>query len=97
MKKSFATKYGAAYNSSIEDFLDSKEGKALQGKVQLIFTSPPFPLVVPKKYGNKIGEDYLNWMAGAHMHYFEAHGDKCDIFIKSHNKRGRKKFSNVAC
>jgi site-specific DNA-methyltransferase (cytosine-N4-specific) len=63
MKKSFATKYGTAYNSSIEDFLDSKEGKALQGKVQLIFTSPPFPLVVPKKYGNKIGEDYLNWMA----------------------------------
>ena len=63
MKKSFATKYGTAYNSSIEDFLESKEGKALQGKVQLIFTSPPFPLVVPKKYGNKIGEDYLNWMA----------------------------------
>jgi len=63
MKKSFATKYGTAYNSSIEDFLESKEGKALQGKVQLIFTSPPYPLVVPKKYGNKIGEDYLNWMA----------------------------------
>jgi site-specific DNA-methyltransferase (cytosine-N4-specific) len=63
MKKSFTTDYGTAYNSSIEDFLDSKEGKSLQGKVQLIFTSPPFPLVVPKKYGNKIGEDYLNWMA----------------------------------
>ena len=63
MKKSFSTKYGSAYNSSIEDFLDSKAGIALRGKVQLIFTSPPFPLVVPKKYGNKIGEDYLNWMA----------------------------------
>ena len=63
MKKSFSTKYGNAYNASIEDFLDSKESKALHGKVQLIFTSPPFPLVVPKKYGNKIGEDYLNWMA----------------------------------
>jgi len=63
MKKSFSTKYGTAYNSSIEDFLDSKEGLSLQGKVQLIFTSPPFPLVVPKKYGNKIGEEYLNWMS----------------------------------
>jgi site-specific DNA-methyltransferase (cytosine-N4-specific) len=63
MKKSFTTDYGTAYNSSIENFLDSKEGESLQGKVQLIFTSPPFPLVVPKKYGNKIGEDYLNWMA----------------------------------
>lgn len=63
IKKTFSTKLGAAYNASIEDFLESKEGEALQGKVQLIFTSPPFPLVVPKKYGNKIGEDYLNWMA----------------------------------
>jgi site-specific DNA-methyltransferase (cytosine-N4-specific) len=63
MKKIFSTKYGSAYNSSIEDFLDTKEGRSLQGKVQLIFTSPPFPLVVPKKYGNKVGEDYLSWMA----------------------------------
>jgi len=63
MKKVFGTKYGNAYNTSIEDFLDSKVGLEIQGKVQLIFTSPPFPLVVPKKYGNKIGDEYLNWMA----------------------------------
>jgi len=31
--------------------------------VQLIFTSPPYPLVVPKKYGNRVGDDYLNWIA----------------------------------
>jgi len=35
------------------------------------------------------------WMAGAHMHYFESHGDHCDIFIKSHNKRGRKRTKKI--
>jgi len=57
------TKLGKAYNSSIEDFMSSPEGKKLKGKVNLIFTSPPYPLVVPKKYGNKQGEEYLKWVA----------------------------------
>jgi len=54
---------GSAYLTSIEDFLDSPLGKSYVGKVQLIFTSPPYPLVVPKKYGNRVGDDYLNWIA----------------------------------
>jgi DNA modification methylase len=62
MKKFITTDLGAAYNATIEDFLESKQGLDLQGKVQLVFTSPPFPLVVPKKYGNLIGEEYLAWM-----------------------------------
>jgi len=57
------TKYGKAYNDSIEDFLEGAEGKKLKGKVNLIFTSPPYPLVSPKKYGNKQGEEYLKWIA----------------------------------
>lgn len=57
------TKKGEAYNASIEDFLISRKGKSLVGKVNLIFTSPPYPLVVPKKYGNKQGEEYLEWIA----------------------------------
>jgi len=63
MKKYFSTDYGSAFNSSIEAFLNSPQGQELVGKVQLIFTSPPFPLVSPKKYGNKVGDDYLNWMS----------------------------------
>ena len=62
MRKSFSTKMGTAYVSKIEDFLASGTSKDLEGQVQLIFTSPPFPLVVPKKYGNLIGEEYLEWM-----------------------------------
>ena len=57
------TKKGEAYNASIEDFLNSKKAISLKGKVNLIFTSPPYPLIVPKKYGNKQGEEYLNWIS----------------------------------
>ncbi len=53
---------GSCFNSSIEEFLESNEAKKLQGKVQLIFTSPPFPLASPKAYGNLEGEEYLNWL-----------------------------------
>jgi len=62
MKKSFSTSLGSAYNQSIEEFLESDTGRSLYGKVQLIFTSPPFPLIAPKKYGNLVGLEYLQWM-----------------------------------
>lgn len=50
------------WESKIEDFLDHAEGRNLKGKVDLIFTSPPYPLVKEKKYGNKKGDEYLDWM-----------------------------------
>jgi DNA modification methylase len=59
----FKTAMGHAYLSSIEGFLDSKRAKELKGKVNLIFTSPPYLLNVPKKYGNLHGEEYLNWIS----------------------------------
>jgi len=34
-----------------------------RGKVQLIFTSPPFPLNRKKQYGNKQGEAYVKWLS----------------------------------
>jgi len=37
--------------------------KGLKGKVQLIMTSPPFPLNKKKKYGNLQSEEYKNWLA----------------------------------
>lgn len=50
------------YLSSIENFSKSADGDALKGKVNLIFTSPPFPLKRKKSYGNFNGMDYLDWM-----------------------------------
>jgi DNA modification methylase len=36
-------------------------GRKLRGKVQLILTSPPYPLNRKKKYGNHTGESYKKW------------------------------------
>lgn len=58
----YETRLGRCFHSSIEDFLRSQTSKKLAGRVNLIFTSPPFPLVSPKKYGNRIGTDYLDWL-----------------------------------
>lgn len=33
-----------------------------EGKVNLIFTSPPFPLNRKKRYGNETGEAYIKWL-----------------------------------
>jgi DNA modification methylase len=50
--------------NSIELLLKDKEvRKKLKGKVNLIITSPPFPLNHKKKYGNQKGEDYLRWFS----------------------------------
>lgn len=36
---------------------------SLRGKVNLILTSPPFPLRSPKAYGNRVEDDYVNWLS----------------------------------
>lgn len=43
------------------ELLNGSTGKKLKGKVQLILTSPPFPLNRKKKYGNIKGDDYKKW------------------------------------
>jgi len=43
--------------------LDRKPLTKFKGKVQLVFTSPPFPLNRKKKYGNLQGAEYVTWLA----------------------------------
>jgi DNA modification methylase len=62
--ESYKTSLGTCYNTSIEEFLDSPRATRLHRKVDLIFTSPPFPLASPKEYGNKSGTEYLTWLVG---------------------------------
>jgi site-specific DNA-methyltransferase (cytosine-N4-specific) len=62
LEASYKTRLGACYNCSIEEFLGSVRAKRLIGKVNLIFTSPPFPLASPKAYGNFEGDEYLEWI-----------------------------------
>jgi site-specific DNA-methyltransferase (cytosine-N4-specific) len=59
----YKTKRGCFYNCSIEDFINSPKSQKYRGKVNLIFTSPPFPLNRKKKYGNFQGEKYIKWIA----------------------------------
>lgn len=63
-KLAFETDRGRSYRSTIEAFLVSDAAKELRGKVSLIFTSPPFPLNRKKRYGNRRGDDYREWLAG---------------------------------
>lgn len=60
----YRTSRGQMLQTSIEEFLASDVAARLKGKVQLILTSPPFPLNRKKKYGNLVGEDYIDWLSG---------------------------------
>lgn len=42
--------------------LQSTELRKYVGKINLLFTSPPFPLNRKKKYGNKTGRNYVDWL-----------------------------------
>lgn len=59
----YKTSRGAIYEAKLEDFIESRSGTVRAGKVQMIFTSPPFPLNRKKRYGNKTGPEYVEWLA----------------------------------
>ncbi|HBB89947.1 MAG TPA: site-specific DNA-methyltransferase [Blastocatellia bacterium] len=63
MHLSYRTDKGVCVLGSAEDLLDSSHAKSLKNKIDLIFTSPPFPLNRKKKYGNRNGQDYVDWLA----------------------------------
>jgi site-specific DNA-methyltransferase (cytosine-N4-specific) len=64
MKPFFKTGRGKLYVGKVEEVLAGKVGRALEGKVQLLFTSPPFPLNHKKEYGNLTGDKYVEWLQG---------------------------------
>ncbi len=57
----YSTEYGKYFVNKCEKQLKRLK---LKGKVQLILTSPPFPLNNKKQYGNLVGQEYLEWLAG---------------------------------
>jgi DNA methylase len=61
-KLAYRTKLGRAYHTTVESFVHSRVGMSYRGKVNLILTSPPFPLNHKKAYGNFTGEEYLEWL-----------------------------------
>ena len=63
-KVAYRTTLGRSVLGKAEDVLESGAyAKDLIKKVDLIFTSPPFPLNRKKRYGNEQGEAYVRWLA----------------------------------
>ena len=58
----YSTQNGLCINCDCKVAIDKYMSKYYAGQVQLIFTSPPFPLNRKKSYGNLSGEDYINWL-----------------------------------
>jgi DNA modification methylase len=63
VETAYKTARGVMYRGPAEVVLKSQLTSRYKGKVQLVFTSPPFPLNRKKKYGNVQGENYINWLA----------------------------------
>ena len=64
MKIAYKTDKGIYYNGTVEKVLSLINFKKHKNSINLIFTSPPFPLNRKKKYGNLQGKEYVDWLAG---------------------------------
>lgn len=60
----YRTENGICINEKCEIVLEKYVRQNYGGKVQLVFTSPPFPLNRAKRYGNLEGEEYKEWLCG---------------------------------
>ncbi len=55
---SYQTQLGAAFTGEAQDLLKKLDAES----VDLVITSPPFPLLRQKAYGNEEQEDYVDWL-----------------------------------
>lgn len=62
VKQAYKTAHGRLLHGRIEDALAAEPLLSLEKKINLIVTSPPFPLVRKKSYGNETGDAYLKWL-----------------------------------
>lgn len=58
----YNTSLGICINEKCETVISKYLIPNYQGQIQLIFTSPPFPLNRAKKYGNLNGDEYKKWL-----------------------------------
>ena len=59
----YSTALGSMHHGDALQVLTSQRMEKRKHKVQLVFTSPPFPLNTKKRYGNLKGEEYIAWFA----------------------------------
>ena len=58
----YRTSLGVMFSGTVEDIIGSPTNKTFTHKIQLILTSPPFPLNRKKAYGNLTGQEYIDWL-----------------------------------
>lgn len=79
------TGLGTYYVGDSIELLKSELGDSLRGKVQLLLTSPPFPLNSKKSYGNLEGETYKNWFIGLAKIFADLLAENASIVIEMGN------------
>lgn len=62
-KAVYETDLGSMFCGQAERVLRTPRLKNYAGQVQLVFTSPPFPLNNKKRYGNLQGDAYVRWFS----------------------------------
>lgn len=60
--RKYNTKYGICINGNCEKAIDKYLFPNYSNQIQLVFTSPPFPLNRAKRYGNLNGDEYKKWL-----------------------------------
>lgn len=83
--KAYQTGSGTMLHGRIEHALHSAALLDLKGKVNLIVTSPPFPLVRKKRYGNETGQAYIEWLSALAKPLAELLTDDGSIVIEIGN------------
>lgn len=58
----YSTHWGRMLLGKSDELLGDGSLARFEGKVNLIFTSPPFPLNRKKRYGNETGDSYIRWL-----------------------------------
>jgi DNA modification methylase len=93
----YATNLGHMFLNRAEDGLETLLAKGYQNSIQLIFTSPPFPLLRKKKYGNYQGKEYLDWIASFGERFRELLQPKGSLVIEIGNtwERGSPTMSTL--
>jgi site-specific DNA-methyltransferase (cytosine-N4-specific) len=81
----FQSGLGKFYVGDSEALLSGPLARGLSGKVQLLLTSPPFPLNTKKRYGNKRGDDYKEWFCRLFGTFSTLLADKGSLVIELGN------------
>jgi hypothetical protein len=63
LKPNYQTTFGKMFQGLSEQVLASASLRRLRGKIQLLFTSPPFALNRKKRYGNTSQGEYIDWLS----------------------------------